>query len=30
MMGRQDWDQGQLFYEFNLDEEFRRSTCYAE
>jgi hypothetical protein len=28
MMGRQDRDQGQLFYEFSLDEMIRRTTCY--
>ena len=30
MMGRQDRDQGQLFYEFNLDEVIRGNTCYDE
>jgi hypothetical protein len=27
MMGRQDRDQGQLFYEFSLDEMIRLTTC---
>jgi len=27
MMGRQDTDQGQLFYEFNLDEVVPRTSC---
>jgi hypothetical protein len=26
MMGRQDRDQAQLFYEFNLDDVMRRTT----